>query len=335
MSNDTHKRTHEGFAKMDTTLTSAEVIAKRGDVILHVGKEPQAEKKLLVSSALLSHMSPVFAVMFDGRFAEGQALNTASPCVVPLPEDGADSMAIVCKIMHARTEDLSVTITPTQLADIAAICHKYDCVNAVRAWSIIWVAELLPKPTATDFEKILIATYLLDMASEFLQVSKSLIRDRCDLLSISAMSNGEDFLPLRLLERIAKEQHQTQTRAFAALGPIVRSGMNTCENTQQEIGIFFQSLRKIGIWPQKSMSVRLLKAGLAKMPDRKFAMKPCSNHQCLCKSTSLDAKTLLVDVTRVYDTVKGVCLDCVKRKELGVLRPICHVACDGNNLTYD
>ncbi|KZM24538.1 uncharacterized protein EKO05_0008711 [Ascochyta rabiei] len=240
--------------------TAAEIIAKRGDVELYVGRAPQTEKKLLVSSMLLSYMSPVFAVMFDGRFAEGQALTPASPRVVSLPEDDADSMAIVCKIMHTRTADLSVTITPTQFADIAMICHKYDCVDAVRAWSIIWIADLLQKPTAPDFEKMLVAAYLLDLAPEFLRVSKSLIRDRCDLLSISAMSNGEDFLPLRLLERITKEQYETQKRALVALNPIVAKGKITCEAYQKAIGFLSQEFRKTQIWPLQTMSVKVLQA---------------------------------------------------------------------------
>ena len=105
--------------------------------------------------------------MFDGRFAEGAALSSASPRVVALPDDDADAVTTVCKIIHVQTADVATTTTPTKLADIAVVCHKYDCVDVVRAWSLLWIADIMQKPTSADFEKILVATYLLDMASEF------------------------------------------------------------------------------------------------------------------------------------------------------------------------
>lgn len=98
---------------MATTSRITDIIAKRGDVIIHVGKAPQTERKLLVSSVLLNHMSTVFAAMFDGRFTEGQGLTSASPREVPFPDDGADSMATVCKIIYAQLADLSLSMTPT------------------------------------------------------------------------------------------------------------------------------------------------------------------------------------------------------------------------------
>ncbi|KAF9700858.1 hypothetical protein EKO04_000268 [Ascochyta lentis] len=306
MPGDTHKRTHEGSAKMATTSTAAEVIAKQGDVIFHVGKAPQTEKKLLVSSVLLSYMSPVFAVMFDGRFVEGQALSPTSPRVVPLPEDDADLMAIVCKIIHAQSADLSVTMTPTQLADIAMLCHKYDCVEAVRAWTLIWVANILKGPMTADFEKSLTAAYLFDMAPEFQQLSRNLIRDRSGLLSISAMSNGGDFPPLLLLESVVKEQYETQNRALVALDPIVGAAPDMCEAAQLGIGIFFKELRKAGIWPLARHSVSELLHGFARIPNKQILKKKCSTHGCSCRKTDLSVASIFADVAEVYHTVTGI-----------------------------
>lgn len=302
-------------------------------MIFQVGQEPQIERKLLVSSVQLSQVSSVFAAMFDGRFAEGQDLTPASPRVVPLPEDDADVMAVVCKIVHHLSADISVTTTATELANIVLMCHKYDCVEAIRSWGIIWTADVLQRPTAADFEKTLVATYLLDLAPQFLDTSKSLIRDRSDLLSISAMSLDHEFLPLRLLERIVREQYETQRRALVALGPIVPA-TDICDAARLKMAEFLQDLRLIGLWPLNTLSLAALRAQFAQMPNR-LPHKCTSSYMCACRTWVLDACTMLRLINKVYDDVKGVCLDCVKRKELGVNRPTCRVECSSDaNLTY-
>lgn len=222
-------------------------------MIFQVGQEPQIERKLLVSSVQLSQVSSVFAAMFDGRFAEGQDLTPASPRVVPLPEDDADVMAVVCKIVHHLSADISVTTTATELVNIAIMCHKYDCVEAVRAWGIIWAADVLERPTAADFEKTLVATYLLDLAPQFLNTSKSLIRHRSDLLSISALSLGHDFLSPRLLERIVIEQFETQMLTSAILGQIMPANM--CKVAKVNFANFYRDLHKTGILPLNTLSI--------------------------------------------------------------------------------
>lgn len=167
---------------MATDSTSGEVRSKRGDVILHVGKAPQTERKLLVSSVLLSHVSPVFAAMFDGHFAEGQAMTSESPRAVLPPEDDADAMAAVCKIAHSCTANVATDTTPTRFADIALICHKYDCVEVVRACSLLSITKVMQDPLAIDFEKMLEATYLLGMGA---RVSRSLHKSHSGLLRVT------------------------------------------------------------------------------------------------------------------------------------------------------
>jgi hypothetical protein len=150
---------------MATTGPKAEVIAKRGDIILQLGKaEPgNTIRNILLSSMVLSLASPIFTTMFDGRFAEGQSLSPASPCVVPLPDDDPDSIILICKIIHIQTSQLQTKLTAIAFANLAIVCNKYDCLDAVRAWSMIWVASLLQTPDAPEFEKLLLTTYLLEL----------------------------------------------------------------------------------------------------------------------------------------------------------------------------
>lgn len=293
-------------------------------MILHVGTAPQTERKLLVSSVLLSHVSLVFAAMFDGRFAEGQNLSLTSPPVVSLPDDEADAMATVCKIIHARIEDFTVNTTPTTLSSIALVAHKYDCTVAIRAWSIIWVADVLTRPSAEDFEKMVTITYLLDMPSEFRSATQSLIRDRSDLLSITAMSNGLSLLPLEFLERVVKTQYDAQRRALASVDKMFAS--RSCEICKMSVFSFCKDLQRIGFWLFNKSSISELKTGVESMSS---VAKGCGNVYCDFCFSSIGPGSILPGVMLVFNGVQGFCLDCVKKTYLGIDSPECRIDCDG------
>lgn len=176
---------------------NAKVIATKGDVILQLGKVGVGDgvRNVLVSSVVLSLASPVFATMFDGRFSEGQSLSPASPRTVPLSDDDPECITMICKIGHMQTSQLPTTLTAMDLFKLALVCNKYDCVGVVRAWAIIWIAALLEMPAAQDFEKLFLATHLLDLSGEFSRVSQSLIRDQSTTFSIVKAMAGQEFLP--------------------------------------------------------------------------------------------------------------------------------------------
>ena len=153
------------------------------------------------------------------------------------------------------------------------------------------------------------------------------------MLTTSAMSNDHGFLPYQLLEQITKEQHESQIRAWGALGPTAPA-WSMCDTARQDIGLFFAGLREIGLWPLNTVSIADLKARLTDMPLTKSPKQPCTIYKCSCKDDTLDALRMKVYVEKVYDSVRGVCLDCVKRKQLGVNGSSCRVNCYGKSLTY-
>lgn len=122
------QKAQEGIAQIMATDT---VIAKRGDVIIKLGKEGQATTNARVSSTVLSLASPVFEARFSGRFAEGQALSIDAPREVPLPEDDLQSMLLICKITHLRTAGLPDKISVDDFASFAGVCDKYQCIETV------------------------------------------------------------------------------------------------------------------------------------------------------------------------------------------------------------
>jgi hypothetical protein len=213
---------------MSTTGGNAEIIAKKGDVIIQLGKVGVGKgvRKILVSSMVHSLASPVFATMFDGRFSEGQNLSPTSPHTVPLPDDDPQCITI-CKIGHMQTSQLPTTIIAMAFFKLALVCNKYDCVDVVRAWAIIWVAELLKTPATQDFEKMALATHLLNLPNEFFKVSQSLMRDQSATFSIIKAVGGQEFLPWTVYQCILLGQMTYRQEISKAFGSIV-TGREMC-----------------------------------------------------------------------------------------------------------
>lgn len=119
---------------METAKEVAEsAIDPDGDVVLVLeGAELQ------VSSKVLSVASAVFKAMFGPHFVEGSDLNGAGPRRVPLPEDDAGAMTILCNMLHHRSENVPTEPAPSDLEKLAVVCDKYDCTRVFAPWVRNW-----------------------------------------------------------------------------------------------------------------------------------------------------------------------------------------------------
>ncbi|KAH9882955.1 hypothetical protein J1614_000321 [Plenodomus biglobosus] len=133
-------------------------LAESGDVILQLGrnKGPQSSMSLLVvSPAKLRAASPVFAVMFDGRFMEGQGLTPAAPRVVPLPDDNLQHILSICKAIHGTDVGTCYCNGFDDLVDFATTADKYDCAAAIFELSRTFVLRRMAAPQHAFFAKVL------------------------------------------------------------------------------------------------------------------------------------------------------------------------------------
>jgi hypothetical protein len=126
------------------------------------------------------------------------------------------------------------------------------------------------------------------------------------------MANGHDFFSVKLLERIAKEQYDTQKCALTALGLIVPAASSICRNFQLDCALLFKALRKVNLWTLTTLSVAELKTRHAQMQDGTFSRESCNSYGCTRSRTRWEGR----------------------RSEVRVNRPTCHVHCIGTNLTY-
>jgi hypothetical protein len=181
---------------------SRTIIDKNGDVLLQLsGKDGGLALNLLVSSRTLSLASSVFGAMFNGHFAEGQDLSSASPRVVPLPDDDPRLMEILCNIFHLRMSKVPEDLDPKSMADLTVLCDKYDCLEGVRFNAKAWTSQRILHREDIELEKLLFVTYVFDLPVEFYNVTMRIIWDQATSIKVEVASHGQNMVPLIVFGR--------------------------------------------------------------------------------------------------------------------------------------
>jgi hypothetical protein len=318
------------------TMKNVEIIAENGDVILELSRNTstQETRKILVLSTAMAFVSPVFAAMFDGRFFKGQSLSRISPPTISLPDDDPKSMILICKISHMQNAHLPKKLDIATFADLALVCDKYDCVNVVRPWAMVWAAQLINNAEAPKFEKLVLATCLLDLPDEFFKVTQSIIRDRSELLNMTTAMGECELLPVSLYECIMLAQVKAQAKAVKAVNSLLID-KTICDAAALEIGVFCQMLAAKNVWPLVQQSVLKIKNGVAATGFRRTSTTDklssrCKNHACHCKEDSLSSfyrrnRGITIQLRKIYDGIKGLCLDCLRKKASGEPKIECRV----------
>lgn len=286
-------------------------IASRGDIIFKLGKEGETATKVLVSSLVMSLSSPVFDAMFNGNFAEGQARSPDQPREVALPDDDTQAMLLVCRIAHMRTSDLPEMLSVNAFTEFALVSDKYQCTAAVRAWSKVWISKIFEGEPGADYEKVVLAIYLLDMPQEFYKATVSLARDRVS--DIKAIEYDEAVVAI--FQTIQASKRLNEERVYASLDTVTKK-LGSCDPSKKWFGHFMVSLRDAKIWPLQAQSVLRMKNGITRMspiPDSR-----CSTSSCGCRYTFNINNALTTEIASIYNSMEGLCLDCIKREHLGI-----------------
>jgi BTB/POZ domain len=118
----------------DSSSASIVEIATNGDITLVVGPE---KRKLQVNSCVLKNASKVFNAMLGPQFREGQDLHGNSPKEIIMPDDNADALTIICRILHLRNDSIPDSRTPSEVLQIAIAAdtgEKYEgtrCIDGI------------------------------------------------------------------------------------------------------------------------------------------------------------------------------------------------------------
>ncbi len=144
------------------------IIDPEGDVVLEFRDE-----QLLVSSKVLSLVSPVFAAMFKPQFKEGIQFHLAAgePLTVPLPEDDAKAFILLCKVVHHRSDEIPAEPDISCLENLACICDKYHCTRAIVNSCVLWLQKLIKVAPPEGLNRLLLVAYILDLPEFFSTIS--------------------------------------------------------------------------------------------------------------------------------------------------------------------
>ena len=157
--------------KHDESSNSVTDIATDGDVILVVGPE---RRKLRVHSLILKNVSTVFNAMFGPHFKEGQGLGGAYPKEIPLPEDSADALELICCVIHSRNDAVPHSLSPSEVLRVAIAADKYDCAVGLKFAGESWLIHNDVKNTV-ELGRLMTAAYIFDSAHAFWKITLKLI----------------------------------------------------------------------------------------------------------------------------------------------------------------
>jgi hypothetical protein len=174
----------------DSSLVSTVEIATNIDIILVVGPE---KRKLQVNSCVLKNASKVFNAMFGPHFREGQDVHGNSPKEISMPDDNADALTIICRILHLRNDSIPDSLTPSEILQIAIAADKFDCVMRLQFHTAQW---LNPGNTQDILElgRLAVASYILDNAWAFGQLTFTMISRSTDSY-IPLADEFSDYIP--------------------------------------------------------------------------------------------------------------------------------------------
>ncbi|KAK4542583.1 hypothetical protein LTR36_006631 [Oleoguttula mirabilis] len=194
-------------------------VAANGDVVLVFGDElaPSLCIHIRVSSAVLSIGSSVFKAMLSPNFKEGLELAFSSaPIEIPLPDDDATAMEVLCNVLHHRNDTVPVaaSLTASRLLQIAQASDKYDCAVALQPTARCWLAEL-GRMTRTEERRTLItAAYVFNDAHAFKEFGRCVVLQTVG--PIWDLTTCDDAAPLRRLFESMEQERTVQQRKIVS-----------------------------------------------------------------------------------------------------------------------
>jgi hypothetical protein len=148
-----------------------------GDLIIQIpGTSDEAiTYSYVVSTSVLTLASPVFKALLNGNMSEAYALRDEGQSRIVLQDDDPKAMELLFKILHhCARKEMNVTIR--DLAAVAVLCDKYDCIGVASPWILTWSEGIDDTGTALEIGLILLIYYFLCLPTKFGEVSKNAIK---------------------------------------------------------------------------------------------------------------------------------------------------------------
>ncbi|KAK0642703.1 hypothetical protein DIS24_g8775 [Lasiodiplodia hormozganensis] len=166
---------------------------------------------LLVKSSVLASASPVFRAMFGPHFSEGQNLskhNKTNPKKIPLPEDRASSVRVICFVLH-NNEDVSPLCCVGCFLGYAEVLDKYVMKETMKHKSEEWMKNMVLEARERNYlgpndRELLGLAYVLEAP----RASFHICRDMILYEQAGFTDMGDELVPASIL--IAMEHYRTE-----------------------------------------------------------------------------------------------------------------------------
>ncbi|KAF2491510.1 hypothetical protein BU16DRAFT_565211 [Lophium mytilinum] len=318
-----------GDPEPSDTASEMIVLHKHGDVIFELGKGDEPPARLLVSSHVLTMVSPVFRAMFTGGFAESQGISSASPRIVSLPDDDRDAMELICRVLHFDTAAIPRKLNLFAVVDVVVLSDKYNCTAALRPYGMVWIAALMDEACDEGFERLLVVAYGLDLPESFFNLTRELMLERPVRIRKtlwyyeSAMIIPDHEL---LLKKLETQRMENRKQIIAIFDDVIAPAIKGCQYQPRGCllhitGIYYVALGNIGLWPLSDhiheMTLQEIRDKVSEMYPIVPIWLPCHPDLCPCGSLVASGgmeikKTLSRALEDLFDQCEGLCLDCWK-----------------------
>ncbi|KAL6825177.1 hypothetical protein V8C40DRAFT_245748 [Trichoderma camerunense] len=297
----------------DTQTNTIVEIAPEGDLILIVGPE---KAKLRVRSMFLRAVSKPFSAMFRPDWKEGRdLLDCDRPTEIPLPEDNAAALKIICSVIHHQNSEVPRTLAAGDVLAVAVAADKYDCIMALEFASERWL-----RPSGDEAGNLMLLTaaaYLLQNAQAFKELTKALILDYKDPYLTLSCREVESAMPWKVFCLLEEQRGYARLRVADILMAGVNDGTGRCVHkcgwTSKYAYAYIKLLEDEHLWPAHLSRISISKAlqSAERMPDPipeessttcTFGYKHAAPEYRKTRTSSLDD----------FNESIGLCLHCVR-----------------------
>ncbi|CAK7274998.1 hypothetical protein SEPCBS119000_006459 [Sporothrix epigloea] len=288
-------------------------IAVSGDVVLVVGP---SGKKLRVHSLFIANASPVFNAMLGPNFAEGQQLKKSGLTEVVLPDDDAEAMELILKVIHGCNDTVPEKLTPDELVAVAVAADKYDCVGSLTFAMQIWLSCM----SMTDPENlwaVAMTALVFRRQKAFAEATSALILNDAGSY-LDGIRNYENLIDPVLLLKIAAKMEEERNKLRMALVMDIIGGEWQCDQhckAKNRVSWFKGVIQRTGGFGQSAISSTL--HTLTDEASRNDARAGSYYYSASTSKSDLSDffKSVSEKVNLRHERESGLCLRCIQTGE--------------------
>lgn len=151
-----------------------EIFHKKGDVLI-----VSDSKEMLVSSQVLSMVSPVFERMFEPGFLEGDKERSKDdPLQLPLDDDSPAALSLLFHILHLSPRQRYTAPDVDMLLRLVQLADKYSCLDSMQEPIERWIFPLMEikSDEGVVLVKLVAISFLIDATDAFRKSAATLLK---------------------------------------------------------------------------------------------------------------------------------------------------------------